>query len=149
MASIFTEVYLNSQVAGLLKIAVGVGIVALIYIKTPIWEILWLFFYIVIIPLSLMVAFGLISNGTLDALQQNVDVWKFTLGDRVDAYLRKFGDEIYENVDHMVEQAKKVQAAPVTVGPEAAVVAVAPATPAPAAAPAAPAPKPKPTPPAE
>ena len=53
------------------KVILGVAGVYLISTKTPILEILNLFFYIVMIPIGLMVSIGLISTGSLQVFSQN------------------------------------------------------------------------------
>lgn len=53
------------------KVILGAAGVYLISTKTPILEILNLFFYVVMIPIGLMVSIGLISTGSLQAFSQN------------------------------------------------------------------------------
>lgn len=56
---------------GFAMICVGFGILILAYMKLPLVEILTMFFYIVLIPISLACAFGLISAGFLDLIDNN------------------------------------------------------------------------------
>ena len=49
------------------KVLLGIGGVYLISTKTPILEILNLFFYIVMVPIGLMMSIGLISSGAVQA----------------------------------------------------------------------------------
>lgn len=56
---------------GVLAIAVGLIALAAAYKLTPVLEILNLFFFIVLVPLGICCAFGLVGWGTFKTVQAN------------------------------------------------------------------------------
>lgn len=66
------------------RVLFGLGIIALILWKAPVYEIAVLFFYIVLIPLVFLTAIGAVGSGTIDMLGGRLDRFR----ERVETHRR-------------------------------------------------------------
>ena len=64
----------------------GIGLTGALWYLFPLWDILEMFFVVVIIPLMLLVAFGLISSGGWQMIRAAVAVNRSALVERLEAY---------------------------------------------------------------
>lgn len=60
------------MVTSIARILIGAGVIGLILWKVPILELLQLFLYIVLVPLSFLASVGLISQGSLELIMELV-----------------------------------------------------------------------------
>lgn len=77
-----------------LKLLIGLAGVIAIYKLTPFWEIMTLFFYIVLVPLMLMVSIGLVSESTIEGFRAGYNKFKDT------------AEDVKERVDKKVAEAE-------------------------------------------
>jgi len=85
------------------KILLGAAGIYLISTKTPILEILNLFFYIVMVPIGLLMSIGLISSGSVQAFSRG---W----GNMLNDVKNKIEDKVSEKVQNH-EESKRTKAA--------------------------------------
>lgn len=81
------------------KIIAGLGTMAVLFWLMPLLELFELFMYVVIIPLLFLYAFGLVSHGTLEAVQKVVPNIRADLMSRVE----KAKDQIKKEEREAVE----------------------------------------------
>ena len=86
------------------KVLLGAGGIYLITTKTPILEILNLFFYIVMVPIGLMMSIGLISSGSVQAFSRG---W----GNMISDVKHKVEAKAQEIVEDHETKTKKTKAA--------------------------------------
>ena len=70
-----------------IKILVGILVGGVIFWKTPVLELVTLFFWVVLIPVALLASVGLIGQGTMEAMggKEALANYRKRLADRIDA----------------------------------------------------------------
>jgi len=76
----------------ILKILAGVGLAGIVYKTMPLLEILQLLLYLILVPLALLTALGLVSSGAYNLVVENTTGWAQRLRQKVDQELKKLRD---------------------------------------------------------
>lgn len=78
--------------SGLLKILIGIVGIGILYKTLPLFDLLNLFFMIVVMPLTLCAAFGLVGMGTLEVVQKYTTGFVSSLRSKISEKLQEARD---------------------------------------------------------